>query len=57
MLMASGDGEHLVRELEKNGIHAAVIGTAIKGNDRIIKNSDESRYLDPPKADELYKVI
>lgn len=57
MLMASEDGERLVRELEKNGIHAAVIGIATEGNDRIIKNSDETRYLEPPKADELYRVI
>lgn len=57
MLMASPDGNTLMRELEKAGIHAAVIGKAVAGNDRVLLNEDEKRYLEPPKADELYKVV
>lgn len=57
MLMASADGNTLVRELEKNGIHAVVIGKAVGGNDRILRNEEEKRFLEPPKADELYKVV
>lgn len=57
MLMASADGNHLVRELEKAGIPAAVVGKATAGNDRILWNEDEKRFLEPPKADELYKVL
>lgn len=57
MLMASPDGNTLVRELEKAGIHAAVIGKATAGNDRVLFNEDEKRYLEPPKVDELYKVV
>lgn len=56
MLMAAEDGNHLVRELEKAGIPAAVIGKATAGNDRVLLNEDEKRFLEPPKTDELYKV-
>lgn len=56
MLMAAEDGNKLVRELEKAGIPAAVIGKATEGNDRVLLNEDERRFLEPPKTDELYKV-
>ena len=57
MLMAAPDGNMLVRELEKQGIHAAVVGKATEGNDRVLVNEDERRFLEPPKTDELYKVL
>lgn len=57
MLMASQDGNRLVRELEKAGIPAVVVGKATQGNDRVLLNEDERRFLEPPKADELYKVV
>ena len=57
MLMAAPDGNTLVRELEKQGIHAAVVGKAVAGNDRVLMNDDETRFLEPPKTDELYKVV
>lgn len=56
MLMAAEDGNMLVRELEKAGIPAAVIGKATEGNDRVLLNEDERRFLEPPKTDELYRV-
>lgn len=56
MLMASANGYDLARALEQAGIPAAVVGKATAGNDRLIWNSGEKRYLEPPKADELYKV-
>ena len=57
MLMAAPDGNTLVRELEKQGIHAVVVGKAVAGNDRVLMNDDETRFLEPPKTDELYKVV
>ena len=57
MLIAAKDGGRIVYELEKQGIHAVVVGKAVEGNDRIIYTSDEQRFLEPPKSDELYKVI
>lgn len=57
MLIAVNNGHDLVRALEKEGIHAAVVGKAVAGNDRIITNGEEKRFLEPPKSDELYKVV
>ncbi len=57
MLMAADDGNTIVRELEKQGIHAAVVGKATAGNDRVLYAADERRFLEPPKSDELYKVV
>lgn len=57
MLMASREGTALLRDLEKAGIHASLIGKATKGNDRVLLNQEERRFLEPPKTDELYKVV
>lgn len=56
MLMAAEDGTRLLRELERAGISAAIVGKATEGNDRVLWNEDERRFLEPPKTDELYKV-
>lgn len=56
MLMVSDKANALVDELIKNGISAAVIGRITAGNDRVILNGEEKRFLEPPKSDELYKV-
>lgn len=58
MLMAAEDGNKLVRELEKAGIHAVVIGKATEGKDRMIcKDEEEHSFLERPKTDELYQVL
>ncbi len=57
MLMAAPDGTGLVRALEKAGIPAAVVGKVTDGNDRILEQEDERRFLEPPKTDEIYKVV
>lgn len=57
MLMAAKDGNMLVRNLEKAGIPAAVIGKAVEGKDRVILNGDEKRFLEQPKVDELYRAL
>lgn len=57
MLITTGNGPEVVRRLKDKGINAAVIGKVTEGNDRILRNGDEIRYLTPPAADELYKVI
>ncbi len=56
MLIAAPDGPAVVIELQKQGIPAAVIGKITGGNDRILKNGENVRYLDRPKPDELYRV-
>ena len=57
MLMISDQANYLVDKLKADGITAAVIGRITQGNDRIIINGEERRYLEPPKSDELYKVM
>ena len=57
MLIAAPDGKQVAWELERRGIHAVVIGKATEGNDRLLWNGEEKRFLEPPKADELYKVL
>ena len=56
MLITTPDGQGVVRSLKAAGINAAVIGKVTKGNDRILRNGDEKRFLEPPKTDELYRI-
>ncbi len=57
MLIITDRANQLVNDLTANGIAAAVIGRITEGNDRIIINEEEKRFLEPPKSDELYKVM
>jgi hydrogenase maturation factor len=57
MLMVADQANLLVEQLAVKGIPACVIGRITEGNDRIIINEDERRFLEPPKSDELYKVM
>lgn len=57
MLIVTQKANMLVDRLKDEGIAAAVIGRITQGNDRIIINGEEQRYLEPPKTDELYKVM
>lgn len=57
LLIACDRGHDLTEALEKIGIHSAVIGKFTDNNDKIIVYDEgETRYLEPPKTDELYKV-
>ena len=57
MLMAASDGNGLVRALEAEGIPAVCIGKVTDGNDRVFVSGEERRFLEPPKTDELYRVV
>ena len=57
MLMAASDGNGLVRALTAANIPAVCIGKVTEGNDRVLLSGEERRFLEPPKADELYKVV
>lgn len=56
MLITSPNGHEIADELKEAGINAAVIGKVTEGNDRILINGEETRYLEPPRADELYRI-
>lgn len=57
LLMTADNGYDLVREFEKQNIQAAVIGKTTDGNDRVVTNGEETRFLEPPKMDEIYKAL
>ncbi len=60
LLMVTQDGEGLVEKLYAAGIPAVVIGKLTDNNDRVLvthwEGSDELRYLERPKTDEIDKL-
>ena len=54
MLMVSDNGHDLVCQLEAQKIPAKVIGKVTEGNDRIVRNEEEVRYLEPPRPEYQY---
>lgn len=56
LLMTSEDGNALVGALKREGIPAVAAGKTTDGNDRLLLNGEERRFLEPPKMDELYKI-
>ncbi|NLL72263.1 MAG: hydrogenase maturation factor [Clostridiales bacterium] len=57
MLVITDKANYLVDQLKEAGIAAAVIGHIKEGNERVIINQGEKRYLEPPKLDEIYKLV
>ena len=56
LLIAAKDGAGLAGLLERNGIPACVVGRTTEGNDRILRNGEEKRFLEPGKPDERYRI-
>lgn len=56
LLIATEDGNAMVRELEKKKIPAVVIGKATDSKDRVLVNEEEIRYLEKTQTDELYRL-
>lgn len=56
MLMVCEHGQELVRRLENEGIHSAVIGRTTKDRAKTVLNQGEISYLERPKADELIRI-
>ncbi len=57
MLIVTKAAGRLMDKLEQAGIKASVIGHLTEGNDRIVKNEDEIRFIEPFRFDEIYKVL
>lgn len=57
VLLVGEDGAALVAALGEAGIEAAVIGQINETKDRLILNGEETRYLEPFKGDDIYKVL
>lgn len=56
MIMVAEDGEALVEALQQADIPATVIGKITEGHDRVVTNEEETRFLDRPRTDEIYKM-
>lgn len=57
LVMTARDGGALAAALEAEHIPARVVGRVTDGNDRILVNGDEIRYLDRPRRDSVYHVV
>lgn len=55
-LFVAEDGEALERALLREKIMASVIGRTTGGQDKIIKNGEDVRYIDRPVPDEIWKL-
>lgn len=56
LLIGCRQGNLLVEKLGEAGVAAAVIGRVTEGNDRIVRNGEEVRFLEPAGSDEIYKI-
>lgn len=56
LLILTEDGKLLVKELREKEIFSAVIGKTTAGNDKIVLNDEEIRFLEPAKTDEIFKI-
>lgn len=55
-LAVTPDPDPLLEHLRTLGISARKIGQMTSHNDRIVIHDEETRYLTPPKGDEIYKI-
>ncbi len=56
LLMVARDGEQLVEKLQEENIPATIIGRITSGNDKVVVNGEEIRFLEPAKPDEIWKI-
>ncbi len=56
LLIAAKNGTQILAALHEADIPAVIVGRTTKGPARIVHNGGEIRYLEPPAADELYKI-
>lgn len=57
LLLVTDKGDELVQKLEAEGIFAAVIGQTTDNNDKVLLNEEETRFLEPAKSDEIFKIV
>lgn len=57
LLCMTAHGETLLKELQREKIPAAIIGSVTANHDRVIVNGEEKRFLEPAKMDEIYKIL
>lgn len=56
VLMAANDGNALVHAICQAGGEAVIVGKATAGNDRVLINGEERRFLEMTQTDELWRI-
>lgn len=56
LVLATEDGKRMVEALEKHGISSEIVGVVTEGNDRVVMNGEERRFLEPPRTDEWFRI-
>ena len=57
LIIAAFDGSRIVREINRSGTNAVIIGTATESNDRVLISGEEKRFLETAQTDEIYKIF
>ena len=57
IIIVCNRGDDMVEYLTDEGIYASVIGKVTDNNDKIARNGDEVRYLEPTRVEELSKLL
>lgn len=57
LIIVCNDGADMVKCFLDEGIYASVIGEVTDSNDKIAKNGDEVRYLEPTRVEELSNLL
>lgn len=57
LVIIAADGTRVVRELEKTGQNAVIVGATTDSNDRVLFPARRDRFLEIAQTDEIYKVF
>lgn len=57
LLILTDESVRLISVFEEAGIPAAVIGMVTENNDRVLKNEDEIRFLEPNRVDDYETAV
>ena len=57
LIIVCNEGSDMVEYLTDEGLFASVIGTVTDNNDKIARNGDEVRYLEPTRVEELANLL
>ncbi|MBP5773044.1 MAG: hypothetical protein J6W35_03135 [Eubacterium sp.] len=57
LIIVCNEGSDMVEYLTDEGLFASVIGTVTDNNDKIARNGDEVRYLEPTRVEELSNLL
>ena len=57
LIIVCNEGSNMVEYLTDEGVLAQVVGTVTDNNDKIARNGEEVRYLEPSRVDELKNLL